>query len=172
MAVNINQVTNGTMMMDARLEELMSKLIPASDIKKICRENKTRQVQAASAKVKQFIDSVMEPTLKYIDSMIRSCSVLTPEADYIQLMYDNIFKQWLVTIEKSLYAAFNESRGVDYCKNLSSMVTDTNFPVKAVNIVLEQLEPVLESRGYRLKLCMSNSNSKEYDCCTVIWGQD
>jgi hypothetical protein len=155
-----------------QLEALMSKLTPASTIRETCQSNKAQQVQSACSQVKQFVDSVMEPTLKYIDSMVRSSADLSPDADYILLMHDSVFKHWSVTIDETLYIAFNESRGEGYCKNLTDVVTVANFPVKAVNIVLEQLRPVLEASGYRLQLCMRYGASTEHDCFDIIWGRD
>ena len=158
--------------MDARLEALMVKLTPANTIKSTCQANKAQQLQTASMQVKQFVDSVMEPTLKYIDSMVRASADLSPDSDYILLMHEAVFRQWTVTIDESLYAAFNESRGGGYCKNLEGVVTVANFPFKAVNIVLEQLRPVLEARGYHLQLCMRYSSSCEHSCFNIIWGRD
>ena len=158
--------------MDARLEALMVKLTPASTIRETCQMNKAQQLLTASMQVKQFIDSVMEPTLLYIDSMVRSSADLSPDSDYILLMHEGVFRQWTVTIDESLYIAFNESRGEGYCKNLTGIVTVANFPVKAVNIVLEQLRPVLEARGYRLQLCMRYGHSSDHDCFDIIWGRD
>jgi hypothetical protein len=159
--------------MDAQLEALMAKLTPASKVNETCKANKAQLVKSASMKVKQFIDSVMEPTLKYIDSMVQLSAVLAPNEDYILLMHESVYKQWPVSeIDESLYAAFNESRGEGYCKNLTSVVNIINFPVKAVNIVLEQLRPVIEARGYRLQLCMRYGSICEHDCFDIIWGRE
>lgn len=166
-------MTSSNNAMDAQLEALMAKLTPASTIRETCKDNKALHMQTASMQVKQFIDSVMEPTLKYIDSMVRSSADLAPNEDYILLMHESVYKQWPVSeIDESLYTAFNESRGEGYCKNLKAIVTVINFPVKAVNIVLEQLRPILEARGYRLQLCMRYGSSSEHDCFDIIWGRE
>ncbi len=164
------QATQATVVMDARLEALMAKLTPARTIKATCQTNKAQIVQTASSQIKQFVDSVMEPTLKYIDSMVRSSADLAPSEDYMQFMHESVFKYWDNEIDESIYIALNESRGEGYCKNLTGVVTVDNFPVKIVNIVLEQIRPVLEARGYRLQLCMRYGHSSDPDCFDIIWG--
>jgi len=164
--------TSSNNTMDARLEALMAKLTPANTVMATCKANKAQIVKSASMKVAKFIDSVLEPTLKYIDSMVCASADLAPNEDYILLMHESVYKKWSTEIDESLYTAFNESRGEGYCKNLTGVVTVINFPVKAVNIVLEQLRPVLEARGYRLQLCMRYGSSSEHDCFDIIWGRE
>jgi hypothetical protein len=161
--------------MTENLNAIKSVLTPASVIRERCQQSREQIAQDACKKVKVFVNSKFEPTLKYIDSMVRASSDLSPNNDYILLMHDAVFKAWNVEPRQlpALITACNEAAGsAGYCAKLTETVTPDNFPVKIVNILLDLLRPVLEAHGYRLQLCMRYGGSREHDCFDIIWGKD
>jgi hypothetical protein len=154
------------------LETLKAKLTPAAQIRERCQKSREQIIAEAGAKVKEFVDTVLEPTLKYIDGLVRASADLAPNDDYMLIMHESVFKSWNIEIDKQIIDACNDANGTGYCAKLTSIVTEQNFPVKIVNIVLDLLRPVLEAQGYRLQLCMRYGGSREHDCFDIIWGKD
>ncbi len=156
------------------LNTLKSILTPAGVVRDQCQKSREQIAQDAHNLVSSFVNSKLEPTLKYIDNMVRASADLSPNSDYILLTHDAVFKNWGVSEvpDEQLLNACNEMQ--DFTGNskhlLKTQVTKDNFKVRMVTTVLNSLEPVLKAQGYRLQLCHRFGHSTEYDCFDIIWG--
>ena len=157
------------------LNTLKSVLTPASKIKERCQQSREQIAQDACKRVTEFVDSKLEPTLKYIDNMVRASADLSPNEDYISLMHDAVFKLWGINevSEEQILNACNEMPYIaGNCENLKTRVTKENFKLRMVTTVLNTIEPVLKAQGYKLQLYHRFGHSTEYDCFDIIWGKD
>ncbi len=157
------------------LNTLKAVLTPADVIREQCQKSREQIVQDAHNLVSSFVNSKLEPTLKYIDNMVRASADLAPNQDYILLMHDAVFKHWGISAEpdEELLNACNEvSYIAGNSERMKTRVTKENFKVRMVTTVLNTIEPVLKTQGYRLQLCNRIGHSTEYDCFDIIWGHD
>jgi len=134
--------------------------------------------------VLEFVNVTMPKTLKYMHDCIYENMKENPFVKYTKLYPHCVVECWdldsiTITID-DLYATFNRARGKGICCDISQYnvyINDKSFDKVVVVLVLEQLRPLLENKGYKLirrtncnVIDTINFGMFDYDYYELHWG--